>query len=317
MGSTESAQPSLLMRFKEVSYAIETGEAEMISVDFVARGGGNATIAKESQKKATEAKGKGKSNAGDAIKDETISDVQLLSPEDEELISSLTTKANAIRMLQERVALTKAYLSSIPPCYLNTPPSDASTPVEMPSDQQISHPILRNVSSMLTRLPLLTPPTSSTPADRNGTTTLLPGSVFSHEAAQQRSDVALIGLLGSLGSTIRTAQDMGKKAAVVEKSKSQAASSKSFDTSYGRNGGFLQPQMMPMQHDTYVDFVDDEAYDDGDGDEIPDAEDGGVSLDGELSAPSGLDRAGQLPPAGKAFLDGRLKRNFGDDEEMT
>lgn len=30
-------------KFKELVYSIETGEAEMISVDFVARGGGNAT----------------------------------------------------------------------------------------------------------------------------------------------------------------------------------------------------------------------------------------------------------------------------------
>jgi COP9 signalosome complex subunit 6 len=30
-------------KFRELVYSIETGEAEMISVDFVARGGGNAT----------------------------------------------------------------------------------------------------------------------------------------------------------------------------------------------------------------------------------------------------------------------------------
>lgn len=31
------------IKFRELVYSIETGEAEMISVDFVARGGGNAT----------------------------------------------------------------------------------------------------------------------------------------------------------------------------------------------------------------------------------------------------------------------------------
>jgi COP9 signalosome complex subunit 6 len=30
------------IRFRELPYSVETGEAEMISVDFVARGGGNA-----------------------------------------------------------------------------------------------------------------------------------------------------------------------------------------------------------------------------------------------------------------------------------
>lgn len=31
------------IRFRELPYSVETGEAEMISVDYVARGGGNAT----------------------------------------------------------------------------------------------------------------------------------------------------------------------------------------------------------------------------------------------------------------------------------
>ena len=31
------------LKYREVRYTVETGEAEMISVDFVARGGGNAT----------------------------------------------------------------------------------------------------------------------------------------------------------------------------------------------------------------------------------------------------------------------------------
>lgn len=39
----DGQQPSLTLRFRELPYYIETGEAEMISIDFVARGGGNAT----------------------------------------------------------------------------------------------------------------------------------------------------------------------------------------------------------------------------------------------------------------------------------
>lgn len=35
-------------KFRELVYSIETGEAEMISVDFVARGGGNATAVEAS-----------------------------------------------------------------------------------------------------------------------------------------------------------------------------------------------------------------------------------------------------------------------------
>jgi COP9 signalosome complex subunit 6 len=39
----DGAKQAKSIKFKELVYSIETGEAEMISVDFVARGGGNAT----------------------------------------------------------------------------------------------------------------------------------------------------------------------------------------------------------------------------------------------------------------------------------
>ena len=39
----DGAEQAKSIKFKELVYSIETGEAEMISVDFVARGGGNAT----------------------------------------------------------------------------------------------------------------------------------------------------------------------------------------------------------------------------------------------------------------------------------
>ncbi len=41
--SAAVAETGLDLRFRELSYSVETGEAEMIGVDFVARGGGNAT----------------------------------------------------------------------------------------------------------------------------------------------------------------------------------------------------------------------------------------------------------------------------------
>ena len=40
---TGEKEGGLELKFRELPYSIETGEAEMISVDFVARGGGNAT----------------------------------------------------------------------------------------------------------------------------------------------------------------------------------------------------------------------------------------------------------------------------------
>jgi len=328
MQAAKNTEPQLGIRFKEVPYAIETGEAEMISVDFVARGGSSATVAKESQKQSADTNGKGKSKAHDEVQDDTIPDADLLSAEDEEVVSSLIAKANAVRMLQERVALTKAYLSSIPPCYLNTPVPDTSSPVQMSPDPRISQPILRSISSMLARLPLLSPPTS-TPNASAGTTRTAPISLFTHEAAQQQSDVALITLLGSLGSTLRSAQDLGQKAAVVEKGKSASASKKD-ESSMGR--GF-QPSGMnksfkPAGSDEYGTMEDDSEFvDDGFMEEEGEGDDGG---DGGFEAGEGGVRlgdgggglAGMLPASGRAFLDRRLgmKRGMGGpgtvDDEM-
>lgn len=50
------AQPKSI-KFRELVYSIETGEAEMISVDFVARGGGNAAAVEGSADTAASSAG--------------------------------------------------------------------------------------------------------------------------------------------------------------------------------------------------------------------------------------------------------------------
>lgn len=83
------------LKFRQLSYAVETGEAEMISVDFVAKGGGNAAAVaetKEIREKPTEdkkAKGKdkGKGKAKDADADEALmngTEETYLTAEDDE-----------------------------------------------------------------------------------------------------------------------------------------------------------------------------------------------------------------------------------------
>ena len=91
----DGAETPLDLKFRELPYGVETGEAEMISVDFVARGGGNATAVDASVKKGAKAQasqtpvgqvdGKGK-----AVETETkaVDDSSLLSAEDEERTSS-------------------------------------------------------------------------------------------------------------------------------------------------------------------------------------------------------------------------------------
>ena len=105
------------LKFRELSFEVETGEAEMIGVDTVAKSGSTAVAvhkaeaapaAAESSKKE---KGKGKGKAKD--KEEEASSeaaANALSPEDDELIASLQAKSNAIKMLNQRITLIRSYL---------------------------------------------------------------------------------------------------------------------------------------------------------------------------------------------------------------
>ena len=81
----EGHEGGLELRFREVPYSVETGEAEMISVDFVARGGGNATAVDGSAKKGA------KNQTSDTLRDhgsskeaKAVAGSSVLSPEDEE-----------------------------------------------------------------------------------------------------------------------------------------------------------------------------------------------------------------------------------------
>ena len=82
---TGEKEARLELRFRELPYSIETGEAEMIGVDSVARGGGNATAVDGSMKaeqKKMEASDKGVAAKTDAP--ESVEDSELLSSADEE-----------------------------------------------------------------------------------------------------------------------------------------------------------------------------------------------------------------------------------------
>lgn len=76
----------LELRFREVPYFVETGEAEMISVDFVARGGGNATAVDGSAKgaKSTASQKDNLRDLGSSSDAKTVPESSTLSPEDEE-----------------------------------------------------------------------------------------------------------------------------------------------------------------------------------------------------------------------------------------
>ncbi|KAG5301126.1 COP9 complex subunit 6 [Histoplasma ohiense] len=225
----DGQQPSLTLRFRELPYYIETGEAEMISIDFVARGGGNAT--------AIEANGatphplavgtkkpigdKGRVASKKLGKTPTTEEVSALSKEDEDLIANLTTRLTAVKTLESRLHLIKVYLSSI--STQQTPNTQTpSTPTSFP---QISHSILRNIRSLISHLSLLTPQQSDT---------------FSTESLAQANDVAMVALLGQLGQSVQEIRELGKKFTVVDRARQHAESAMVMSGTHSRMDDFLR-----------------------------------------------------------------------------
>lgn len=94
----DGAVQAKALKFRELVYSIETGEAEMIGVDFVARGGGNATAVDgksgiaskaEASKAEEDMNKKGKGKQKDKAKEEVIDESAVLTAEDEERKSAL------------------------------------------------------------------------------------------------------------------------------------------------------------------------------------------------------------------------------------
>lgn len=198
-------EQQLKLKFKELPFTVETGEAEMISVDFVARGGGNATAVNGTSKKVTIVEGKGKGKGKEKSEDSETSkrEESSLSREDEEQLASLTAKANAIKMLQSRINLIAAYLQKLPPSYVaDGVVSEAD--VESKNYASINHSILRSIQALLGRLSVLIP------ADSQG---------FEHELISEQNDVSLISLLSELTKSAHDIRETGKKFAVVENGK--------------------------------------------------------------------------------------------------
>ena len=90
-GQDVSLESQLELRFRELPYSIETGEAEMIGVDSLARGGGNATAGDADSKRSNVqvhedmlVSFKSDRNAVGNKPDGVVDEAGVLSPEDEE-----------------------------------------------------------------------------------------------------------------------------------------------------------------------------------------------------------------------------------------
>ncbi|KAI8633387.1 COP9 signalosome-like protein subunit 6 [Xylariaceae sp. FL1651] len=204
-------EPPLKLRFRELAYSVETGEAEMISMDFVARGAGNATaVEPREQKKAgpsnteSDPKGKRKMEDTEATEKNTDAEDHVLSREDEEMIAALTAKANSIKMLQSRINLLATYLERLPPSYLY---GDNSAMVTGEGEHATpSHTMLRSIQALVNRMSLLVP--SATEA-------------YEQEMLSEANDVHLMELLNDVMQSVVEVRGIGKRYNIVEQSKTQ------------------------------------------------------------------------------------------------
>lgn len=106
-------------------------------------------------------------------------------------------------MLQTRLKLLSKFLDKLPPSYL----TDSSLSVD-PANTTLNQPILRAISALLARLPLMTPPDTVS---------------FMRETQQTSSDVELISLLSSLTRGVQDAKELGRKWNIAEPRKNRGA----------------------------------------------------------------------------------------------
>ncbi|KAJ2893524.1 uncharacterized protein MKZ38_008509 [Zalerion maritima] len=225
------------LKFSELPYSVEMGEAEVISMDTVARtavaasavadrpansgAGDNSSKASGSTAKAVAVEGKGKKRIVAGHSEDTASGIGTggksgaaevtLSGEDEEMISSLTTKANAVKMLHSRIKLLLSYLEQLPPDFASGDKAGVITDEMKAQPQQYQgqsttttvpdYTILRSIQALVNRLPLVVP------SDEKS---------FSQEIQRETNDVKLIGLLREVIDQTTMAKNMGRKAHIVD-----------------------------------------------------------------------------------------------------
>ncbi|PNP38637.1 hypothetical protein TGAMA5MH_09363 [Trichoderma gamsii] len=231
----EDGENLLKLKFREVPYSVETDETEMISMNYVASGGGNATASApasaakdERPARSIESNGKGKrrlvESEVDEKKDELLDDAAVLTREEDEMLASLTAKANAIKMLHSRIQLITAYLERLPPSFT----TGASQEESMDTDSNNTTPssnVLRQIQALISRLDLVIP------SDKEA---------FEKEVQSETNNVNLVGLLNSIMQGVNQARDVGKKFHAIESGK-HAAARRGGSSEYSSSSAFNVP----------------------------------------------------------------------------
>ncbi|KAK5998335.1 COP9 signalosome complex subunit 6 [Cladobotryum mycophilum] len=206
----DDGESPLKLRFREVPYTVETDETEMISMNYVAGSGGSAAAApakEERPARSIESNGKGKRRLVESEVEEkretAPEDVVALTREEDEMVASLTARANAIKMLHSRIQLITTYLERLPPSFIDGEKIESES---METDNTTpSLTILRQIQALVSRLDLVIP------SDKEA---------FEKEVRRETNDVHLVGLLSSIMQGVNQAREVGKKFSAIEASKS-------------------------------------------------------------------------------------------------
>ncbi len=250
----DSEAPSrMTLKFRELPYSTETGEAEIIAMQFVREGAANAAV-DDSDKRITEqfekkfavdeGKGKRRAVAQQETDAKTASAESATTPNknrdanlnkaEAEYMSALQAKYNAIKMMKSRVDLVVAYLQQLPPDFvtgkLSTPQADEQAKASGGQHTIPSNKILRQIQALVTNIELSTPAQQKT---------------LQKEILKETNDVNLISLISALVSSVNNVRDVGKKFAVVEAARNQRS----------RQTLVLDSPMGPLDYGHGVDLV--------------------------------------------------------------
>ena len=223
------------LKFRSIPYTVETDEVEMIAINYVAKGAGSAAAVAEPEVKQPTAstppeqpqpednKGKKRATPPSEEKKQANGDLpslDVLTTEEQDTISSIQTRLNSVKMLQSRLDLLRKFLQTLPPSYLTS----QSTPLTPTSPAPEHLPHLRNIQSLLTRLSLLTPPSTDANALEAAT-------------KAQNNDVALTQLLSMMNHDVQSLSELGKKFSTVDSARSTKKNKGAQSLSFAGMGG--------------------------------------------------------------------------------
>ncbi|KAL2136733.1 hypothetical protein VTI74DRAFT_1774 [Chaetomium olivicolor] len=217
----------MVLRFRKLPYTTETGEAEMIAMQFIREGGANASvdttekhILEQFDKKIAVDDGKGKRRAvayedssSKAKKEtaETTNPDANLNRAEAEYMAALQAKYNAIKMMKSRLALIITYLQRLPPDFTAgnqaTPEAADFARASNGAYTIPSNTILRHIQALVTNADLVSPEEQST---------------LEREIKRETNDVNLISLIADLMSSVSEVREVGRKFHVLELSKQNA-----------------------------------------------------------------------------------------------